>query len=63
MHDNRVGHHRRHCADCHRSWTGLAECHCPGCHRHFGSDSAFDMHNESTCRDPATLIDAQDVPG
>lgn len=53
------------CRDCHRSWTGLAECHCAGCHQHFGSDSAFDLHqvgDEVICRDPATLIDRHGAP-
>lgn len=53
-----------HCRDCHRSWTGLAECHCAGCHHHFGSDSAFDTHqvgDNSICHDPATMTDKHGV--
>lgn len=59
------GFNGEHYRDCHRSWTGLAECHCAGCHRHFGSDSAFDIHQigvDAVCRDPATLFDRHGTP-
>jgi hypothetical protein len=52
-----------HCDECHRSWTGLAECHCSDCHRHFSGDSAFQAHREhGECRDPSILKDKNDKP-
>lgn len=53
-------HDGEHCRACHRSWTGQGSCHCTGCHRHFGSDTAFDMHqvgDNATCHDPTTMTD------
>jgi hypothetical protein len=52
-----------HCPDCHRTWHGHAECHCAECHHHFGSDTAFLVHQAAgECRDPATILDGQGEP-